>query len=157
MLDEKGITLQEINRKYPSSVQTLGYDATMGYDSASKPKVISTFEMAVNIILTLLLMKPGQYPSIPELGINIESYLFEYADDKSIPKKIREELEEQCNRLSITDITIDCIIDELEGNPALILQIEGSDRTVIGSKSKKVVIGVSFDELNQLYSNKIFI
>jgi hypothetical protein len=157
MLDEKGITLQEINRKYPSAVQTLGYDATMGYDSAYKPKVISTFEMAVNIILTLLLMKPGQYPSIPELGINIESYLFEYADDKSIPKKIREELEEQCNRLSITDITIDCIIDELEGNPALILQIEGSDRTVIGSKSKKVVIGVSFDELNQLYSNKIFI
>ena len=157
MLDEKGITLQEINRKYPSSVQTLGYDATMGYDSASKPKVISTFEMTVNIILTLLLMKPGQYPSIPELGINIESYLFEYADDKSIPKKIREELEEQCNRLSITDITIDCIIDELEGNPALILQIEGSDRMTIGSKSKKVVIGVSFDELNQLYSNKIFI
>lgn len=157
MLDEKGITLQEINRKYPSSVQTLGYDATMGYDSASKPKVISTFEMAVNIILTLLLMKPGQYPSIPELGINIESYLFEYADDKSIPKKIREELEEQCNRLSITDITIDCIIDELEGNPALILQIEGSERMTIGSKSKKVIIGVSFDELNQLYSNKIFI
>ena len=92
MLDEAGITLQEVNKKYPSRSQVLKYDTCMDYDAANKPKVISSFEMCVNMILTLLFMKPGQYPSIPELGINIESYLFEYADDPSIPREIKTKL-----------------------------------------------------------------
>ena len=84
MLDEVGITLQEVNKKYPSSIQVLGYDVCMDYDTAFKPKVISTFEMCINIIMTLLFMKPGQYPSIPDIGIDIESYLFEYSDDSTL-------------------------------------------------------------------------
>ena len=75
--NQKGIYLNEVNRKYPRSSQMLGYDVLLDTDSMYKPKVISSFEMIVNSILTILFMKPGQYPSIPELGINIESYLFE--------------------------------------------------------------------------------
>ena len=157
MLSDKGITLQEINKKYPSRQQLLKYDVCMGFDAANKPKVISSFEMCVNIILTLLLMKPGQYPSIPELGINIGSYLFEYADDKSIPKKIKEQLEEQCNVLSIMGLTIDCMFDKLDGHHAVVVQIEGSKELTYGSPSNKVVIGVSYDKLNQLYSRKIYV
>lgn len=157
MLDEQGITLQEVNKKYPSKPQILGYDACMDLDTANKPKVISSFEMAVNIVLTLLFMKPGQYPSIPELGIDIGSYLFEYADDNSIPKKIKEQLENQCNQLSLLDMTIDCMFDELEGRPALVIQIEGSDQITIGSQTNKVVIGISYDRLNQLYSRRIYV
>lgn len=157
MLDPKGITLQEVNKKYPSSVQTLGYDCLLDYDSAYKPKVISTFEMCVNIILTLLYMKPGQYPSIPELGINIESYLFEYADDNTIPQKIKSMLDDQCNRLSLTGIDIECMLDKLENNPALIIQVTGSDTLCIGSETNKVVIGISYDRLNQIYSKKIYV
>ena len=89
MLDTKGIYLNEINRKYPRHEQLLGYDTLLGVDALYKPKVIPSFEMVVNTIITLLLMKPGQYPSIPELGINIESYLFEYADDKTLPDTIK--------------------------------------------------------------------
>lgn len=157
MLDQKGITLAEVNKKYPSTVQTLGYDCLLDFDSASKPKVISSFEMCVNIIQTLLFMKPGQYPSIPELGINIESYLFEYADDPSIPRKIKNQLDDQCNRIALTGITIECMFDKLDGNNALIIQVTGTDRLAMGSKGNKVLIGISHDKLNQIYSKKIYV
>ena len=58
--------------------------------------------MCINSILTLLFMKPGQYPSIPELGIDIESYLHEYSDDRTIPQKIKTMLNDQCNRIEVT-------------------------------------------------------
>lgn len=157
MLDEVGITLQEINKKYPSTVQTLGYDVALDYDSAYKPKVLSTFEMCINIIQTLLFMKPGQYPSIPELGIDINSYLHRYADDHMVPKTIKTQIEEQCNRISLTGITIDCMMDELDGQPALLIQITGTERIAIGSQSRKVIIGISYDQLNNIYAKKIYV
>ena len=83
MLDPKGIYLDEINRRYPKSCQPLGYDVLLDTDSMYKPKIIPSFELTVNSIITLLMMKPGQYPSVPELGLDIESYLFEYSDDKN--------------------------------------------------------------------------
>jgi hypothetical protein len=91
-LDEKGITLAEVVTKYPRTFQTLGYDVLMDVDSFGKPKVISTFEMCINSILLLLKMKPGQYPSIPELGIDIEQYLHEYSDDPKIISEIQNKL-----------------------------------------------------------------
>lgn len=157
MLDEVGITLQEVNKKYPSTVQTLGYDVALDYDTAYKPKVLSTFEMCVNIVQALLFMKPGQYPSIPELGIDIESYLHRYADDHMVPKTIKAQIEDQCNRISLTGITIDCMMDELESQPALLIQITGTERIAIGSQTHKVIIGISYDQLNNLYSKKIYI
>ena len=55
MLDPQGITLAEVNARYPSIFQKLGYDVLLDVDSTYKPKVISTFQMCVNIIITLLL------------------------------------------------------------------------------------------------------
>ena len=107
MLDPTGITLDEISKMYPQRFQVMNYDVAFDTDSMGRPKVLSSFELGVNTILTLLFMKPGQYPSIPELGIDIESYLHEYADDEGLlswmlscrdkvtvlePERIREKL-----------------------------------------------------------------
>lgn len=156
-LDEKGITLAEVNKKYPRTVQTLGYDVVLDYDAAHKPKVISSFEMCINIILTLLFMKPGQYPSIPDLGIDIEQYLHEYSDDKTIPAKITEKLNEQCNRIGETGITVDCMFDKIDGFDVLVVQINATERMAVGSESNKVIIGISYDKLNRMYSKKIYV
>ena len=37
MLDEKGISLDEIKNKYPESFQSLGYDVLFDVDSSNKP------------------------------------------------------------------------------------------------------------------------
>ena len=157
-LDEKGIYLSEVDKRYPRSFQTLGYDVLMDTDSTYKPKVISTFEMCVNTIITLLYMKPGQYPSIPELGIDIESYLHEYADDPNIPSEIKNKLTDQCNRIEVTGIQIDCYIEQTDdGTDALVVKVTGTDKLGYGSQSGNVIIGISYDKLNRLYVRKSYI
>lgn len=157
-LDTKGITLAEVTNKYPRTFQTLGYDVLMDVDAYNKPKVISTFEMCVNSILTLLKMKPGQYPSIPELGIDVEKYLHEYADDPNIPNEIKTKLYDQCNRLQSVNISIDVYIERAnDGTNALIVKVEGSDTLTYGEKPSSVIIGITYDKLNRLYTRKVYI
>lgn len=157
-LDEKGIHLSEVTHKYPRTFQTLGYDVLMDTDSTYKPKVISTFEMCVNSILTLLFMKPGQYPSIPELGIDIESYLHEYADDPNVPMEIKNKLTDQCNRIEITGISIECYVEKMnDGVNALIVKINGTEKLGYGSESNNIIIGISYDKLNRLYVRRSYI
>lgn len=156
MLDEKGIKLAEVEYKFPRQFQTLGYDAVLDLDDYGKPKVLSSFEMMVNAILTLLFMKPGQFPSIPELGIDINSYLLEYSDDPKIPRKIETMLNDQCNRLQVTGLTFECYIDRktIPGVDALVIKITATERLARGSEGDIVYIGISYDKLNQLYISK---
>ena len=103
-------------------------------------------------------MKPGQYPSIPELGIDIESYLHEYADDPNIPSEIKNKLTDQCNRIEVTGIQIDCYIDQTDdGTNALVVKVTGTDKLGYGSQSGNVIIGISYDKLNRLYVRKSYI
>lgn len=158
MLDPKGIKLDEVSLRYPRTFQALGYDALLDVDEFSKPKVVSTFQLCVNAILTLLFMKPGQYPSIPDLGIDIESYLHEYADDKNTPRKIIDALNDQCNRLQITGVTYDVYFDKTyDGTNALVVNIKASERLAYGSESNNVIIGISYDKLNRLYVRHSYI
>lgn len=159
MLDPQGITLAEVDKRFPHSFQKLNYDVLLDYDSTYKPKVISTFQMCVNTIITLLMMKPGQYPSIPELGIDIDQYLHEYADDKSIPATIMNKLYDQCNRLNMAlGLQITCDIDRLSnGMNALIVTVTTNEYLAYGSESGKVIIGITYNELNDLYVRKTYI
>lgn len=153
-----GMTLDEIKNKYPPSFQPLGYDCLMDTDSMYKPKVISTFEMCVNVILTLLMMRPGQYPSIPELGINIEGYLMEYSDDPNTPIVIKDKIAEQCNMLAIAGITVDVYFDKTsDGVDALVLEISGTERSTYGTKGHRVVIGISYNKLKELYIQRAYV
>lgn len=155
-LDTKGITLDEVKGKYPQTFQTLNYDVVLDYDSMYKPKVISSFELGVNAILTLLFMKPGQFPSIPELGIDIESYLFEYADDQRVPSEIKNKLIDQCNRIDIVGLKIDVRFDKTaEGHDALVVEITGTERLGYGNDSSHIIIGISYDKLNRLYVKRV--
>lgn len=152
-LDDVGITLAEVEKRYPRSFQTLGYDVLMDYDTYYKPKVISTFEMCINSILLLLKMKPGQYPSIPELGIDVERYLHEYSDDKTIPQTIESQLTDQMNRLNYTNIKIEVFFDKMtNGTNALVVKVTGDEYLVYGTKFKTALIGITYDQLNHMYT-----
>lgn len=153
MLDPNGIYLAEIDYKYPRVLQTLGYDVLFDTDEMNKPKVISTFQMCVNSVLMLLKMKPGQFPSIPELGIDIDQYLHEYSDDKTIPNTIRSKLEEQLNVIGYVGLTVDVFNDITEeGVPALVVRISGSERLTYHEHVPTVVIGITYDQLGKMYT-----
>lgn len=159
MLDEKGIKLAEVEKRYPRRFQSLGYDAVLEVDDYGKPKIISTFEMSINAILTLLFMKPGQFPSIPDLGIDINSYLLEYSDDPKIPRIIESKLNDQCNRLQYTGMSFECYIDKktIPGIDALVIKITATEKLAYGAPGDIVYIGISYDKLNKLYVKKHFV
>lgn len=158
MLDTEGIYLDDVRLKYPVKLQTLNYDVVLDSDSMYKPKVLSTFELGINTIIMLLLMKPGQYPSIPELGIDIESYLFEYDDDVKLPSLIKDKLLNQCNRLNVIGLDIDVRFDKTaDGISALVVDVQGNQRLCYGLDSSHIIIGISYDKLNRLYVRKISI
>ena len=56
-------------------------DPTFGLNNFNQTKVLSETETLVNNILMVLFGKPGFYPSIPALGMNIGQYLYNFADD----------------------------------------------------------------------------
>lgn len=156
MLDPTGITLDEISKMYPQRFQVMNYDVAFDTDSMGRPKVLSSFELGVNTILTLLFMKPGQYPSIPELGIDIESYLHEYADDDRIPAEIQNKLSDQCNKLDVSGLTINVEFDKTEeGIDALVIDITGNEYIAYGNETEHVIIGISYDKLNRLYARRV--
>lgn len=157
MLDPKGIYLDEINRRYPKSCQPLGYDVLLDTDSMYKPKIIPSFELTVNSIITLLMMKPGQYPSVPELGLDIESYLFEYSDDKTILQKLQAKLRDQMNRLDISGVEVEFYSDiSNEGIPVLLVVITGNNYVTYNIESEKVIVGISYNKLNEVYIKKVY-
>lgn len=158
-MTDEGITLAEISNRLPPQFQTLNYDILLDTDSFYKPKVIGSFDLIINSIIMLLYMKPGQYPSIPELGINIESYLHEYSDDANIPNKIQSLLYDQCNRLDIIGVTIECKFYKTDdGYNALVVDITGSEQLSYGAEgSNHVIVGITYDKLNRLYTRKMYI
>ncbi len=56
-------------------------DPGFGVDDFKNPKITNEAETIKNNILTLLFMRKGSYPSIPELGIGIQDTLYQFFDD----------------------------------------------------------------------------
>ena len=54
---------------------TLPRDIGLGKDNFQKSKIFNETDSLVNYILNILLMKPGNMPSMPELGVNIGQYI----------------------------------------------------------------------------------
>lgn len=157
-LDGKGIWLDEVTGKYPENFQYIKYDVALDYDSMYKPKILSSFEAGISIILTLLFMKPGQYPSIPELGLDVESCLFKYSDDKKVINDLKTKLEDQCNIIGLIGFDIEISVRTMvDGNDALIILITGSETLSYGAEGSKVVIGITYDKLQRLYIRKQYI
>jgi hypothetical protein len=156
-LDEKGITLDEVTAKYPKRFQTLGYDMLLDVDAYNKPRIASSFELGVNVVLTLLFMKPGQFPSIPDLGIDIGQYLYDYSDNEKLPGIIKNQINDQCNRLQYTFMDIDCFFDRTpDGHNALVVKITGTETMARGTMGNVVYIGISYDKLNRLYAKRYY-
>lgn len=158
MLDTVGLTYDDVNRRYPADHQIIGYDLLLDYDGTYKPKVSSSFKLAVDSIIELLMMRPGQYPSIPELGININQYLHDYVDQPGITDEIYNKLIDQCNRIMLVGLNIEIHFDKTEeGIDALIVDVSGTEYVGSMDKYERVIIGISYDKLNRLYARTYYV
>lgn len=66
-----------------------------GLNNFNEPKMFNESETKVNNILTLLFMRPGAFPSLPKLGIDIGQYLYMFFDEINT-QKIKSDIATQC-------------------------------------------------------------
>lgn len=79
------------------------------------------------LILNLIFLRPGTYPSIPNMGVGIQDYDYEYIDD--VKDNIRNKIEEQVS-LFLPDVplaSVEVTSVEYEGKTILLIVISLDD------------------------------
>ena len=112
-----------------------GKEPGMGLNSFQKAKYKNETETVAASILNLLFGKPGYFPSMPTLGINIQNYMYAFWDDIH-PEAIKSEIARQCSAFSeyIQSEELDVQKMMYKGNPVLLIvipvQIKQSSQTL---------------------------
>lgn len=138
----------------------IGYDTTFELNEFGKPRIRSEIESVKNTILFILFCKPGQYPSLPHIGLDIQSLLYSHYDELNTDD-LKNELATQCEALGICIkqgiVDIKKVIYNKQ--PSLFIHIEGDElypseyMKDIGIHSNRYMIGITFDELNKMIYN----
>lgn len=123
---------------------------TFSTNKFNEPKVLSPMESYVNDILMILFGKPGFYPSLPTIGMNIQKYFFMFIDDINT-EEIKSELVSQCSDFfpSVRNGDFEIEKTEYKGRPLLLFILPTIDDVKIHS----VTIGVTTDEYGKFMYN----
>ena len=138
----------------------IGYDTTFELNEFGKPRIRSEIEVVKNTILFILFCKPGQYPSLPHIGLDIQSLLYSYYDELNTDD-LKNELATQCEALGVCfkQGLVDIKKIMYNKQPSLFIHIEGEESYPSGymkdisGTSNKYMIGITFDELNRMIYN----
>jgi len=142
---------------------TLGYDTTFELDDFSKPRLRGESELVKNVVLFILFTKPGQYPSLPHIGLDIQNRLHSFYDELR-EEDLKSEIISQCSALGVyfKNGAVDIRKAKYRGKPSLMIHISTTtDNTTIRDYSEALTessqrtfqIGITFDELNQMIYN----
>lgn len=138
----------------------IGYDTTFELNEFGQPRLRSEVELIKNTILFVLFSKPGQYPSLPYIGMDIQSLLYSFYDDLDVDD-LKDKIVEQCGALGIyfENGIINFRKTKYRNQPSLLIHIEGTEKFPDGymkdsiGNSNRYLIGVTFDELNKMIYN----
>jgi len=98
-------------------------ELTLDINSFDKPKELSSVGAWSQLILNLMFIKPGTYPSIPELGIGIEDYQYEYMDTAidQLTAAITNQQQTYLPDIPLSQVNVSKM--EKDGQPILIIQL----------------------------------
>ena len=139
------------------SNNTIGYDLTFGANDFNEPKLTSEIETLRNVLLFVLFARPGQYPSLPSIGMDIEQYLYSFYDELDA-EDIKAQIIAQCGMLNqyINDETIHIRKELYKGQPSLLIDVNGTVSYPRGYKWDRrkqypgFQIGITLDEAKQV-------
>jgi hypothetical protein len=131
----------------------MAVDPQFGANVYNRAKVLSESQTIVNNILTLLFGKPGFYPSIPTLGMNIQQYLYSFEDDFDTDF-LKSQLAIQCKDFvdHISDGSFDIVKSSYKGQPLLIFVIPA----IIADAESNLLLGVTVNENGEFSFNFTF-
>ncbi len=136
----------------------LGFDTTFELDEFARPRLRGEGELLKNTILFILFTKPGQYPSIPFVGLDIKNLLYSFYDDIN-SNDLAAEIRKQCVALGryFDNGTINIRKIRYRNKPSLMIHIEAPMVITVMEdeipETDKFQIGITFNELNDLIYN----
>ena len=142
------------------STLNIGYDTTFELNEFNEPRIRSEIEVVKDVILFILFAKPGQYPSLPHIGLDIQSMLYSFYDELD-ESNLKFKISEQCKAMGLylNDGTIQIKKTKYRGHPSLMISIDGTEtypKYYMKDKidvSNRYLIGITFDELNKMIYN----
>lgn len=122
-------------------------DPVYGVNHFNQTKVLSESETLINNILMILFGKPGFYPSIPYLGMDIEGYLYMLEDEVN-PVEIKAQLASQCREFlpNIKDGSMDVYTTNYKDHLMLIFELP----ILIDSVETVLSLGVTVNEKGEM-------
>lgn len=101
-----------------------GREPGFGMNSFNKSKIRNETETIANAILNLLFGRPGYFPSMPDLGINIQQTIYMFWDEID-PDMIKAQIAVQCEAFKeyIDTNELDVIKSEYNGQPLLLVVV----------------------------------
>jgi len=128
-------------------------DPQFGVDSYNRAKILTESQTIVYNILTLLFGKPGFYPSIPQLGMDIQQYLYSFENDFDT-NALKSQLASQCRDFIdvIYDGTFDIIKSTYNEQPLLIFVIP----TIITNSETSLLLGITITSKGEYRFNFTF-
>lgn len=131
-------------------METTIIEADFGLDEFQDPKTLQGDHALARTILMILFGKEGFYPSMPQIGMNIKQYFYDYDEDIDVTM-IKTKLTTQCSLISdmISEGNVDVQKVDNNGSPLLLFTIP-----TVNTDSKEVlVIGVTTSENNSISYN----
>lgn len=125
----------------------MSVDPCYGVDAFNKPKILTEAETYVKNILMILLGKPGFYPSIPKLGMDITQELYKFEDEINTDY-LKATLVSQCEEFMplIENESMDILTTVYQGNTMLIFQLP----VIIDKNNIALILGVTINTKGQL-------
>lgn len=122
-------------------------DPVYGVNNFNQTKVLSESETLINNILMILFGKPGFYPSIPSLGMDIEGYLYMFEDEIDA-SKIKAKLASQCREFlpSMQDGSMDVYTTTYKDHTMLIFELP----ILVDNVTSMLALGVTVNDKGEM-------
>lgn len=122
-------------------------DPVYGVNNFNQTKVLSESETLINNILMILFGKPGFYPSIPSLGMDIEGYLYMFEDEIDV-SKIKAKLASQCREFlpSMQDGSMDVYTTTYKDHTMLIFELP----ILVDNVTSMLALGVTVNDKGEM-------
>lgn len=136
----------------------LGYDAGFELNEFNQPKLKSEVELIRDVLLFVLFSTPGQYPSLPNIGLNIKPTLYTFYDELDV-EELKGQIMEQCEALGYYFKNGTIFINKTIYNnqPSLLISINGTasypDNYLADKGKNNYLVGITFDEAKEMIYN----
>ena len=121
-------------------------EPVFGLNDFNAPKMLKGNDVLINTLLMICFGKPGCFPSMPEIGLNLQRYFYQF-EDSIDEKAIKSALALQCSLLT-SDIDVKVVKDE-DGKTTLLIVAPTAEEVA----NNILVIGITSGAKNNVIYN----